>query len=187
MEKNKDAWQEDAYKFSKQCLAAYTYHAAGQAKNLNLRVNCINPGITETRLSGNFRDLIGHESYDRITRLMGRAGKPEDVAGIAEFLTVGDAAWINGVPVARGNTRDGELDWSSTAPSSRPDIQAVEYATFDLGDYKGALRAGGNILALQGLNRSTSNRDFLLQVRMRGDESEILRPSGYYFRVRVVE
>ena len=97
------------------------------------------------------------------------------------------AAWINGVPVARGNTRDGELDWSSTAPSSRPDIQAVEYATFNLGDYSGVLRAGGNILALQGLNRSTSNRDFLLQVRMRGDESEILRPSGYYFRVRVVE
>ena len=97
------------------------------------------------------------------------------------------AAWINGVPVARGNTRDGELDWSSTAPSSRPDSQAVEYATFDLGDYSGLLRAGGNILALQGLNRSTSNRDFLLQVRMRGAESEILRPSGYYFRVRVVE
>ena len=99
LEKNKDAWQEDAYKFSKQCLAAYTYHAAGQAKNLNLRVNCINPGITETRLSGNFRDLIGHENYDRITRLMGRAGKPEDVAGLAEFLTVGDAAWINGVEI----------------------------------------------------------------------------------------
>tara|TARA_B100001057_G_scaffold173529_1_gene174205 strand:- start:3989 stop:7102 length:3114 start_codon:yes stop_codon:yes gene_type:complete len=97
------------------------------------------------------------------------------------------AAWINGVPVARGNTSDGELDWSSTAPSSRPDSQAVEYAAFDLGDYSGALRAGGNILALQGLNRSTSNRDFLLQVRMRGNESEILRPSGYYFRVRVVE
>ena len=97
------------------------------------------------------------------------------------------AAWLNGIPVARGNTRDGDLDWSSTAPSSRPDSQAVEYVTFDLGNYSGALRPGRNILALQGVNRSTSNRDFLLQVRMRGDESEILRPSGYYFRVRVVE
>ncbi len=97
------------------------------------------------------------------------------------------AAWLNGIPVARGNTRDGDLDWSSTAPSSRPDSQAVEYVTFDLGNYSGALRPGRNILALQGMNRSTSNRDFLLQVRMRGDESEILRPSGYYFRVRVVE
>ncbi len=97
------------------------------------------------------------------------------------------AAWLNGIPVARGNTRDGDLDWSSTAPSSRPDSQAVEYVTFDLGNYSGALRPGRNILALQGMNRSTSNRDFLLQVRMRGDESEILSPSGYYFRVRVVE
>ena len=99
----------------------------------------------------------------------------------------GFAAWINGVPVARGNTRNGDLDWSSTAPSSRPDSQAIEYATFDLGGYANTLRPGRNILALQGLNRSTSNRDFLLQVRMRGDESEILRPSGYYFRVRVAE
>ena len=97
------------------------------------------------------------------------------------------AAWLNGIPVARGNTGDEDLDWNSAAPSSRPDSQAVEYETFDLGAYSGALRPGRNILALQGMNRSASNRDFLLQVRMRGDESEILRSSGYYFRVRVVE
>ena len=56
-----------------------------------------------------------------------------------------------------------------------------------LGAYSEALRTGRNILALQGVNRASTNRDFLLQVRLRGEESELLKPSGYHFRVRVVE
>ena len=97
--KNRAAWSEQAYKFSKQCLAAYTYRAAGAALSLGIRVNCINPGITETRLSTEFRGMIGHENYNRIVRLTGRAGQPEDIAGLAEFLTLGDANWINGVEI----------------------------------------------------------------------------------------
>lgn len=96
---NHSTWSDQAYKFSKQCLAAYTYHAAGKALNLGLRVNCINPGITDTRLSDGFRQLLGSENYDRIARLTGRAGQPEDIAGLAEFLTLGDAHWINGVEI----------------------------------------------------------------------------------------
>ena len=99
LSKHRATWSAQAYKFSKQCLAAYTYHAAGKALSLGVRVNCINPGITETRLSREFRDLIGHENYDRITRLTGRPGHPEDLAGLAEFLTLGDATWINGVEI----------------------------------------------------------------------------------------
>ena len=99
----------------------------------------------------------------------------------------GFAAWLNGVPVARDNVRSGVLDWNSSAPSSRPDSQAVVFNEFDLGSYSEALRTGRNILALQGVNRSSTNRDFLLQVRLRGEESELLKPLGYYFRVRVVE
>ena len=66
---------------------------------LGVRVNCINPGITQTRLSTVFRAMIGNEKYDRITRLSGRSGQPEDLAGLTEFLTVGDATWINGVEI----------------------------------------------------------------------------------------
>ena len=99
LSKNHAAWSGQAYKFSKQCLAAYTYHAAGKAMTLGVRVNCINPGITQTRLSTVFRAMIGNEKYDRITRLSGRSGQPEDLAGLTEFLTVGDATWINGVEI----------------------------------------------------------------------------------------
>lgn len=92
-------WQTEAYKFSKQCLAAYTYHAVGAAQPFGVRVNCINPGITETNLSADFRDMLGSDTYDRIVGLSGRAGQPTDVAGLAEFLCVGDAGWINGVEI----------------------------------------------------------------------------------------
>lgn len=92
-------WQPEAYKFSKQCLAAYTYHAVGKARDFGVRVNCINPGITETNLSSDFRDMLGSENYDRIVNLSGRSGQPSDVAGLAEFLSVGDAGWINGVEI----------------------------------------------------------------------------------------
>lgn len=92
-------WQLEAYKFSKQCLAAYTYHAVGKARDYGVRVNCINPGITETNLSSDFRDMLGSDTYDRIVNLTGRSGQPSDVAGLAEFLSVGDAGWINGVEI----------------------------------------------------------------------------------------
>ncbi len=99
LQEQRPRWADDAYKFSKQCLAAYTYLAAGHALARGLRVNCINPGITQTRLSDDFRDMLGHDAYDRITRLTGRAGRPQDIAGVAEFLTVGDSQWINGVEI----------------------------------------------------------------------------------------
>lgn len=92
-------WAPEAYKFSKQCLAAYTYHAVGKARNFGVRVNCINPGITETNLSYDFRNMLGTDTYDRIVSLSGRSGQPTDVAGLAEFLCVGDAGWINGVEI----------------------------------------------------------------------------------------
>ena len=99
----------------------------------------------------------------------------------------GFAAWVNGVPVARDNVPGGELSWNSLAPSSRPDSQAVSFNVFDLGAYADTLRKGRNILALQGLNRASTNRDFLLQARLSGEEGELLMPPGHYFRVRVVE
>jgi hypothetical protein len=99
----------------------------------------------------------------------------------------GFAAWLNGVPVAGDNLPNGSLSWNSSAPSSRPDSRAVDFNAFDLSDNVSNLQAGRNILALQGLNRSSTNRDFLLQARLRGEEGELLMPSGYYFRVRVVE
>lgn len=98
-QQNKGALEVDAYKFSKQCAAAYTYRATRLAHERRVRVNCVNPGITETRLSPQFRELVGHTRYDAIVDQSGRAGKPADVAGIIEFLAIGNCSWLNGVEI----------------------------------------------------------------------------------------
>ena len=90
-------WQDNAYKFSKQCAAAYSYRAAGLGRDRGVRVNCINPGIVETRLSPAFRSMLGEEKFDYIVRASGRAGQPDDVAAVAEYLLLGDCRWLNGV------------------------------------------------------------------------------------------
>ncbi len=135
------------------------------------------------------QDVMYRERTTAYLRIPFDVDSPLSVTGLILEVRYDDgfAAWLNGVPVARDNVRSGVLDWNSSAPSSRPDSQAVVFNEFDLGSYSEALRTGRNILALQGVNRSSTNRDFLLQVRLRGEESELLKPSGYYFRVRVVE
>lgn len=112
-----DAWCENPYKFSKQCAAAYTYRASAIARARGLRVNCVNPGVVETDLSPEFRQLIGSDMYDWIEQQVGRHAKPDDVAGVIEFLAVGDCAWLNGVEI----TVDGGYYAGIVAGAIRPE------------------------------------------------------------------
>lgn len=99
LEANHSNWSADAYRFSKQCAAAYTYRAAGLCHSRGIRVNCVNPGIVDTQLSTDFRAMVGTDRYDWIVDQMGRAGTPDDVAQLVEFLTVGECGWLNGVEI----------------------------------------------------------------------------------------
>jgi NAD(P)-dependent dehydrogenase (short-subunit alcohol dehydrogenase family) len=92
-------WIDNPYKFSKQCTAAYTYRAAGLAQPRGVRVNCVNPGSTETGLTPAFRSLVGAERYDWGVAQLGRAGRPEDIAPVIEFLAIGPCPWLNGVEI----------------------------------------------------------------------------------------
>ncbi len=94
---NEPLWHAEAYKFSKQCAAAYTYRAVGLGRDRGIRVNCINPGIVETRLSPAFRSMLGEDKFNYIVDASGRAGQPDDVAAVAEYLLLGDCGWLNGV------------------------------------------------------------------------------------------
>jgi NAD(P)-dependent dehydrogenase (short-subunit alcohol dehydrogenase family) len=87
------------YKFSKQCAAAYTYRAAGFALPFGVRVNCVNPGSTETQLTPAFRELVGPALYDWGVAQIGRHGTPDDIAEVIEFLAVGPCRWLNGVEI----------------------------------------------------------------------------------------
>lgn len=91
-----DLWQDAPYHFSKRCAAAYTYRATQLALPFGVRVNCINPGVTETQLSPQFRSLVGDQLYDWGIEQIGRAGRPEDIAEVVEFLAIGQCGWLNG-------------------------------------------------------------------------------------------
>lgn len=98
----------------------------------------------------------------------------------------GYAGWLNGEPIASDNA-PGSPTWESTATGTRSDQLAVDFADIDLTAHLGSLLPGANILAMQGLNRTSTNHDFLLQPELIGMVSEIIESEEYYFRVRVVD
>ena len=77
----------------------------------------------------------------------------------------GLAAYLNGVDATADNAPDA-LNWESTATNRRPTADALQFRNFDLSPVAGYLHDGTNLLALQGLNVSASNTDFLLQIEL---------------------
>ena len=73
----------------------------------------------------------------------------------------GFLAYVNGTLVGSSNAPS-TPQWNSTATSNRPDSQAVVFEDYDAGGGLPGLVAGTNVLAIQGLNVSTTNIDFLV-------------------------
>ncbi len=77
----------------------------------------------------------------------------------------GFIAYLNGVEILRV-LFNGTASWNSSATATHSDVDAIDYQTFDVTQHLGALRLGQNILAIQGLNESTTSSDFLLSVEL---------------------
>ena len=77
----------------------------------------------------------------------------------------GFVAYLNGVEVARRNV-DRTIFWNSTANAEHPDSQAVQSESIDITDSINQLHPGSNLLAIQGLNISSKDSDFLISVEM---------------------
>jgi hypothetical protein len=92
------------------------------------------------------------------------------VAGI-QYLTLrmkyddGFVAYLNGHEVERANAPDTPA-WNSPASGPRPDSQAVVSTDFDISDMAGVLLPGANVLAIQGLNASAGDEDFLVAAEL---------------------
>src|SRR6185503_15773299 len=118
-------------------------------------------------VAGQFRsnlDPTGHHgkgsAYLRIPFVV------SDPAAI-EFLTLrlkyddGFVAWLNGQVVARANAPM-VIAWNSSATATRSDAAASAFEEFNLASARGLLRAGTNVLAIQGLNVNAGDSDFLI-------------------------
>jgi hypothetical protein len=78
----------------------------------------------------------------------------------------GFVAYLNGTEVARRNVGR-TLNWNSTANAEHPDSEAIRFESIDISTSMNLLQPGSNMLAIQGLNISSTDADFLISVEMR--------------------
>ena len=92
---------------------------------------------------------------------------PSSFAGLKLLVRFDDgfAAYLNGQLIASSNA-PAVLAWNSTATQRHLDVDAVKWTQFDVGKALPYLQAGGNVLAIQGLNIAATNTDFFLQAQL---------------------
>ncbi|XP_065223188.1 dehydrogenase/reductase SDR family member 4-like [Planococcus citri] len=85
-----------AYSVSKSALIAMTKVFANELASLNIRVNCVAPGMIRTLFTEFiFRDKPLQDALVS-TIPMGRAGEPSDIEGVTAFLCSDEARYITG-------------------------------------------------------------------------------------------
>ncbi len=82
------------YAASKGAILAFTRSLAVELASRRITVNCVAPGVIETEMSQQVRDLAGDEVKARI--LLRRYGRPEEVADAVWFLASRFADYITG-------------------------------------------------------------------------------------------
>ncbi|MDZ4781982.1 MAG: lamin tail domain-containing protein [Planctomycetia bacterium] len=75
-----------------------------------------------------------------------------------------------------------EAAWDDNASDVNPDSLAVVYEEFDITDFKGALVAGTNVLAIQGLNVSSGSSDFLILPEITATVAGEVEPKLGFFK-----
>ncbi|WP_201456887.1 3-oxoacyl-ACP reductase FabG [Chlamydia sp. 17-3921] len=72
------------YSAAKAGMIAFSQSLAKEVAGRNIRVNCIAPGFIETDMTNVLSDTLKAEWLKSVP--MGKAGTPEDIAGVALFL-----------------------------------------------------------------------------------------------------
>ena len=85
---------EVAYSASKAALIGFTKALAKEAGPSGIRVNCITPGVIDTRMNAHLSEADLDDLKDCTP--LGRIGAPEDVAKAALFLAESDSSFITG-------------------------------------------------------------------------------------------
>ncbi len=131
-------------------------------------------GIGYETAPEDFADLIVTDVYDsmynqRTSLYMRKTFTLEDFTQVQSLLLRmkyddGFVAYLNGTEVARAyvNVAEGVTPDYDAAGINHYDWDAVIFEDFDLSSYISLLHAGTNVLAIHGLNSSTTSSDFLL-------------------------
>ena len=86
---------EIAYAVSKEAIRGLCSQASVALAKHNIRVNCINPGPTDT-------NYLSGDAYEKVSKMFpsGRWGTPDDAARLVHFLHSDYAKWITGQTIA---------------------------------------------------------------------------------------
>jgi NAD(P)-dependent dehydrogenase (short-subunit alcohol dehydrogenase family) len=100
---NEAAWSWSGYVFSKYAIDAWVGWWCGALIGKGIRINCINPGPTETPMMPQFHAAAGKELVDQAVGPIGRYSTPEEQAWPLVLLTsqrmsyvTGEVLWTDG-------------------------------------------------------------------------------------------
>lgn len=89
--------EDTVYQYSKEALIVWTLARAGSLfREHGVRMNCVSPGPVDTPILEDFRRTLGPAKVAQAINIMGRAGRPEDIAPVVTFLLSADSGWIAG-------------------------------------------------------------------------------------------
>jgi len=85
-----------AYSVSKTALFGLTKAAALECVKDNIRVNCVAPGVIETRFASALYESETAKEMTLSRIPMRRIGQPDEIGGVVAFLVSEDASYITG-------------------------------------------------------------------------------------------
>jgi NAD(P)-dependent dehydrogenase (short-subunit alcohol dehydrogenase family) len=96
LEQNKDRWPEGGYVWSKYAIDAWVGWSCGDLMARGIRINCINPGPTETAMMPQFHEYATKEMVDMAVGPIGRYSSPEEQAWPLVLLNSGRMSYVTG-------------------------------------------------------------------------------------------
>lgn len=95
--------------------------AAATYARHNIRVNCVAPGLTRSKLTSSITDNPSRLQASTDMHALGRIGEPADVAHVLDWLLSSQSSWVTGQSIVV----DGGLSSVKSAISSRREVGAT--------------------------------------------------------------